>query len=438
MAATHRWSAFPEVQHWLGRLHPNSTNTALTRFALFMDWLTGQLGWRDSTPTSLVTFQKAAFSDPVRQFEILNLLQKYILNECNHMSVETKKQAYTVVRGFFEHNRVSLPRDKSFKIRGAKAPRQVTLDIDSLRQLVLSLREEYRPIGFLLVYSLLDLERFIWFNQHGWHERMGVKGRTPSIREQIERGSSRLKIEFEGRKGNNRPYYTFLGGYGFKVFSDYLSKRGEIKKGEPIFRNIANYPINKRNVRDAFLATAHRLGLTKPVASPCPKCQNTRARRTHSEKNTAYVCLTCGTRYETAFARGENAGVRYGTNPHEVRDVIRSFLHTCKVDKESVEFWMGHEVDELNYNKFFETDPAWCEDQYAEAESYLDQVFLTGKARVEVRTLSKVLEQRETYIRQLEEQLRSQNTRIDGVMNDVRELRRQIASSKPIEKEVPS
>jgi len=68
-------------------------------------------------------------------------------------------------------------------------------------------------------------------------------------------------------------------------------------------------------------------------------------------------------------------GYRTGVNPHEFRDVARSYLQAAKLDgldETCVEFWMGHSVDPLNYNKFAELNPAYVEQNYRIAEKYLN------------------------------------------------------------------
>jgi len=45
---------------------------------------------------------------------------------------------------------------------------------------------------------------------------------------------------------------------------------------------------------------------------------------------------------------------RYGYNLHELRDLARSLLEKAKADNfnvSSAEYWMGHSVDPLFYNK---------------------------------------------------------------------------------------
>jgi hypothetical protein len=67
--------------------------------------------------------------------------------------------------------------------------------------------------------------------------------------------------------------------------------------------------------------------------------------------------------------------VRYGYNPHETRDLAKSLLHTRAkaegFDMDCAEFWLGHTVDPLGYDKFYQ-DQEYVKKQYLIAEKHLN------------------------------------------------------------------
>jgi hypothetical protein len=60
---------------------------------------------------------------------------------------------------------------------------------------------------------------------------------------------------------------------------------------------------------------------------------------------------------------------------HEIRDLARSTLEKAKKDDfntTSAEFWMGHTIDPLGYNKLWQVEPEYNLAQYNIAVRYLN------------------------------------------------------------------
>jgi hypothetical protein len=70
-------------------------------------------------------------------------------------------------------------------------------------------------------------------------------------------------------------------------------------------------------------------------------------------------------------------GVRYGYNPNEIRDVARSVSRKATssgFDVICAEFWMGHTIDPLGYDKLQKLEPEWSAEEYRLVEPYLNIV----------------------------------------------------------------
>ena len=68
-------------------------------------------------------------------------------------------------------------------------------------------------------------------------------------------------------------------------------------------------------------------------------------------------------------------GVRYGYNPNEIRDVARSVSRKATssgFDIICAEFWMGHTIDPLGYDKLQKLEPEWSAEQYRLVEPYFN------------------------------------------------------------------
>ena len=103
--------------------------------------------------------------------------------------------------------------------------------------------------------------------------------------------------------------------------------------------------------------------------------------------------------------------VRYGKNLHELRDLFRTRWEKSGARGAAAEFFMGHVVDPLDYNKAYR-DEAFARAQYLEAEPWLNVVSEEpSKVDVgEVRSLRHQLDDLESRLekrdREWEERLR--------------------------------
>jgi hypothetical protein len=98
------------------------------------------------------------------------------------------------------------------------------------------------------------------------------------------------------------------------------------------------------------------------------------------------------------YVKPNNGQSRYGYNLHEFRDLARSVLEKAKSENFntlSAEYWMGHTVDPLFYNKIWTMDADYNRAQYKIAEKYLN--VLSGIATVDLGA--------QTRIKELEERL---------------------------------
>jgi len=66
-----------------------------------------------------------------------------------------------------------------------------------------------------------------------------------------------------------------------------------------------------------------------------------------------------------------DTGNRYGKNPHELRDLFRTRFHLSRRDLKAAEFFMGHIVDPLEYNKAFREE-YYAITEYREASPWLN------------------------------------------------------------------
>jgi len=318
------------VEVWLGRVSAGSRRSHLVRWRAFMAWLRGQPGWADATPEGLLDFQEGASGR--RRFEVLNLVQGYVVEMGGARKGMLAR--YSSIRSFFLHNRVELPHDRWDPGVGTREPTKGRLTVEGLRRVIEGAGLRDRAVLLTFFQGLMDLRRFLEFN--------GSYAGT-LVEHLKKHGVDRpFRIDFlKGRKTNHKAFYTFIGQDALSAWQEYFEKqRGWPKPNEAlaVLRGTA-LPMTEPAIRSIFDGLCFRYGLK-------PKKR----------------------------ARGD-PGNRTGVNLHEFRDVARSYLQTAKrdgLDETCVEFWMGHTVDPLNYNKFAELNPKYVEENYEIAERYLN------------------------------------------------------------------
>jgi len=241
---------------------------------------------------------------------------------------------YSAIRSFFMHSRVELPRDRWDPGAGTREPARGRLTVEAIRQVVQASGLRDRAVFLTLFQGLMDQERFCEFNRkYGSELTEHLQANGPE---------KPFRVDFmKGRKSNHSPFYTYLGRDALEAWREYFEKeRGWPKPKEPIatVRN-GRHALAKDSIRHAFYTL----------------CAKFKLRDRHPG--------------------GHDKGHRTGMNIHEFRDVARSHLQTAKRDKldeTCVEFWMGHSIDPLNYNKFAELNPKYVEENYRIAERYLN------------------------------------------------------------------
>lgn len=256
------------------------------------------------------------------------------------------------------HNRAELPNDPSYIIRSEVPPVRSKLEVDIVKHIILSSKPKYQAIFSIMTMAGLDEASFIHWNQ------TGLESTLKQLRDKPE---GPIRIELPGRKSskNIENFYTFFGSDAVDRLSKYLKHRGN--KPGPIFMTS-----NKAMIK-YWTRQLKRLG--------------------YIEQESEYK------------------GNRYGLNLHRLRGIFRSRWRLSGVDVELAEFFLGHGIDKLGYDKSPWLDPDFYEDKYLEAQPWLN-IMSEDPQHVPRREVTELRKQ----IRELE----------TGQSGDVAELRKQI------------
>jgi integrase len=323
---TEQIMGYTTVDNWLGRLAPSTAKTNKVFLRKFMRWLAENGGqFSDHTPDQLVLYQKEAENS--QQYDVLDVVQRYVGQL--DLRENSKRREYAALRSLFAHNRAALPLDPTFRMRSKHTPVEGILRAEEVRDMLLSCNKVYRAVFLCMFQGALDLSGFDYWNRTGFDQ----------LRQDLRGDPDLIKITFpNGRKMRRAPFFTLIGPDAIKALKDWLVVRPE--DAEAIFTNQHGAPLNMHSAQLYWLRHLEKLGFIKRE-------------------------------------RNGKTSVRYGKNPHEMRDVFRSLWEKSPAKASVAEFMMGHVVDKLEYNKACR-DEKWVRGEYRKALPML-QIMSSGR-----------------------------------------------------------
>ncbi len=287
----------------------------------FLTWYSERHG--ETTPDQLIEIQLVLENG--ERYKLLDEIQLWVNSHKGRQG--TKRVKYSQIRSFFSHNRAELPRDPGFRIISDVPPVVGSLTPEEIKRILLTSNKLYRAVFISMFQAGLDGEMFVYWNENGWNE----------LREQLIKGSNPIKINLPGRKLNRniKPYYSYITTDAIKAIRDYLPDPLPLDR-DFIFINQAGTGISKQTLRSYFRRHLKKLGMIK--------------------------------QYDTG---NKQVQVRYGKNPHEMRDTFRTLWSKSPARYEVGEYFMGHTVDKLGYDKT-SLDPDFYRREYVKASRFLN------------------------------------------------------------------
>jgi len=308
------------VEHWRGRLADSTWYVMKYLFREYIEWL-GEHGgvFSGFGPDELVEWQRG---HPY-SYELLDLVQEWA--QVRGRRVGYLEKRYGCVKSFFRHNRVALPEDPGFRLRGSKPPVSGSLTVPEFRRVLASCNRMYRAVFLCMFMGGLGAGELVYWSNHGLGELL----------EQLDR-ERYIRVDLPGRKRrrNVTPYYTFLGRDAIDALRRYMEVRRE---GNAIFLTQFGTPLCYKTMFTYWNDHQKRLGLIP--------------------------------------AENTDRGRRYGKNIHEIRDLFRTRWRRSGVDTDYAEYFMGHTeaFDQDGYDKIYR-DEAHTKRMYMRAEPWLNIV----------------------------------------------------------------
>ena len=312
------------VGFWLGRLRENTRRTVIYDLQRFLRWVNTKPGYHGVDARGLLLRQLEADD----AYEILTLLQEFL--SLQKVRKSTNVRTYGSIHSYFLHNRVRLP-DDVFHVPGFKPPTLSRLTERDIAKIASAAKPRDRSLILTKWMGLLDTEGVMYVGEH-------LAGQIVSA---IEKHELPIRLDLPGRKHmeNEVEFFTYIGKDAIDALTFYFeNERGWPKPDEPVWLNKFGKPMRARTWPEAWLDLIRRAGMIQKMPQ-------------------------------------HDHGSRYGYNTHEMRDAALSLLHTKAkkdgFDLDCAEFWLGHTVDPLKYDKFYK-DKNYMPTQYRIAEPYLN------------------------------------------------------------------
>lgn len=329
------------IEVWRGRLG-RSFDDSLTLFERFYhEVLSEHPKFRGMTPHDLVEWQNQAHGREA--YEIKTLAQGWIQRQPWRHA--TKQVNLSRLASFFLHNRTPWPPDLSFHFTSDIAPVDGQLTFDAFRRILHNSNKMYRAVFLMMAQGLMGGGELAYVNVT----------HASDVLEHLTRNTGFFKLALPGRKKNRnkKTYYTVLS-----TRSDWASTMRDYIKSVPnisdlqtcLFLNSHIKPLTARNIQGYFHAHAVETGVIKAFSPRCSECQGETVRFGH--KKVGYKCQKCGcVDWASDSDPSRRASIRYGVNPHEIRDLMRSRWRASGADVTVAEFMMQHDIDRNRYDK---------------------------------------------------------------------------------------
>jgi len=362
---------YRSIRQWLGNLAESTQRINLYAMNTFLSWIAeNSEKFGSFSPDDFVEYQRNLPRN--NEYEILDVLQEWV--NSGEGRAGTKKRNYATIRGFFNRNRVALPPDPNFLIRSNKERVVSNLTIQEVKEIISNSNLVFKAAFLAIFQGGMDTSSFEYWNKKGYKDLI----------KQLRNDPEAIKIDLPGRKKarNITPFFTFIGGDAIDAIQANLKRRPETDETAILFNKFGK-PLNAVNVQTYWRRLLKRRGFIETEENGGP-------------------------------------GTRYGKSIHELRDVFRTQWQKSqdRPEPQAAEFMMGHQIDQLDYNKAFK-QVEYSRGEYLKALPML-QIMSSGApfGRVEGSRI-KDLE------KQLEEVKKGQNKIVNEMQAEIEDMRKQ-------------
>jgi integrase len=319
------------IEKWAHDLTPRTARNYAYYFLNYLEWCKKKELW-------------ATAAMMLKDYEALSATEKYKHQDALVEYVKTKKtgtsdrrHTWFAVRSFYAYHRLPLPKATPSELNRMFRPSEddkknaietSPLMLDDVRRLILNVPHPYKAALMTLLQSGMGLAEFEEFNLAAWRKTTEKLAAPEPLRIDLYREkTSRTTV---------KKYYTWLGRDAKELLSEWLVMRPEKSDSEALFlvynKNLKRYvPLSGRVLSDKVRQVAKKIGLIK----------------TDQLK-------------------------RYRVHAHEFRDLFKSLCTLSGVSPVASEFFLGHGIDRLGYDKSPQYDEGWFRREYLKVEPRLN------------------------------------------------------------------
>jgi len=319
------------IERWLSDLNPRTALDYGYYFLRYRDWCREKSYW-SSAQAMLDEYER--LDSPKDRYRHVDVLKEHVKSRDTGSS--NRRTVWCAVRSFYAFHRLPLPAlqrnevSRLFEPSGRdkrKAMELAPLQLNEVKSLILNSPQPYKAALMVMFQGAMGLSEFDQFNQMEWGRMVNSLDDPRPLRVDLYREkTSRTRVS---------KYYTFLGEDGKRLVKEWRGMRPEtdvdalfvvFNKNDGIW-----VPLNGRLIGNMVTKIAKRTGLIKP-----------------------------------------NGLNRYHIHAHEFRDLFKSLCTLNGVASVASEFFLGHSIDKLGYDKSPQYDEEWFKREYRKVEPKLN------------------------------------------------------------------
>lgn len=345
------------ILRWLRSLSESTGAVYGTRFRLFLNWCQENGIWE--TGKEMIEDAKNHINDIDTLYENhLDPIIEYISQK--NTSANDRRATFNCIKSFYEHYRITLPkptvseRKTMFKIndKDKERARLKPLELREVKQIILNLKQPYKAAYTLMFQSAMGSAEFDQFNTgEEWKELLKVKKEKDGTEyREIDADEPQINLIREKTSTERvQKYYTFISKDAKDMIKEWLDIRP--KEADDInclfcvwYNNTQSYkPLTAHLLGIHVRKTAKKLGIIKP-----------------------------------------NRLNYYHTHLHELRDLFKSLCSLNGVNKIASEFFLGHDIDKLGYDKSPKYDTMFFRDEYSKVAPVLNLFSENGEVKKKI------------------------------------------------------
>ena len=288
-----------------------------------------------------------------------------------------KYDIFSSIKNFCDYHEVSLTTAKGvFGRKRKRKNRRKQIRVEELKQLLGSMSQRDRTISIIQFQSGMEIGAVLYKFNYMWHSQ---------IQPQLDAKRHRVKIEFDERKGNDTPYFTFIS--------------------RDAVHELRKWLLERQKIVDKLLADRKQLPRETVEGEPI------------------FITSRGTPLRESQYLRQFNKRMKGKVVTHMFRILFESEAKVPSrgIDKDYIKFWMGHITDLDDAGGTYDRNPEIreevVEEEYAKLEPYIN--IYSGVQR---RPLSEEDQVWMKFTDALRETLESDPDKMDALLKFVKDL----------------